>query len=43
MVAEVIKYKNGSTRIKVDCSGFDFFDIDEYIVNYPLPKGEVAS
>ena len=32
MVAEVIKYKNGSTRIKVDCSGFDFFDTDEYII-----------
>jgi len=32
MVAEVIKYKNGNIRIKVDCSGVDFFDTDEYII-----------
>lgn len=32
MVADVKKYKNGIIRIKVDCSGVNFFNSDEYII-----------
>jgi len=32
MVAEVKKYKNGSTRIRVDETKFNFFNSDEYII-----------
>ena len=32
MVADIKKYKNGTIRIKIDSSGVDFFDIDEYII-----------
>jgi hypothetical protein len=32
MVAEVKKYKNGTIRIKVDCSGVNFFNSEDYII-----------
>lgn len=32
MDAEVKKYKNGTIRIKVNYSGFDFFNTEEYII-----------
>lgn len=32
MIAEVVKYKNGSKRIRVEFLGVDFFDTDEYII-----------
>ena len=32
MVADVLKYKNGIIKIKVDCLGGSFFDSEDYII-----------
>jgi hypothetical protein len=32
MVAEVKKYKNGSSIIKIDLKNIDFFDSEDYII-----------